>query len=213
MNKFSLLLLFWAFCANIIPVDGQTKRLLLFDEYADGKVVFKNRQKIFAQLNYDAANKNIMYLQNQEEMILVNNQQVDSVIIGDRRFVALYGVYLEVVSIDNGEVFIDWSIKEQYKGNRGAYGQVTQNKVETINPSYWTNNEYQNKNVEIFERENSNNYWFYLNEKPVKVKNLKDLIKNFPEKKDDISRYVKEHAIVFKNASDAIKLINYCLNT
>ncbi len=211
MNRIVTLLLLFSLLICLDSVSAQSKRMLLFEEYSSGKVIFKNRQKIDAKLNYDTANKKIMYLQNGEEMILLNNQQVDSVIISDRKFIALYGVYLEVIALDHSEVFIDWSLKERYKGNRGAYGQITQNKVETINPSYWTNQQYENKYVEIFERENNNNYWFYVDQKPVKCKNVNDLTSIFSTRKEEILLFAKQNSIDFNIAVDALKLINFCL--
>lgn len=211
MTKSIVFLLFWISLVNFNHIQAQSKRIMLFEEYGDGKVILKNKQEVVTKLNYDTANKKMMYLKDGVPMILMNDEQVDSVYIDNRRFISLHGLYLEVVAIDTKEVFIDWSIKERYKGNRGAYGQVTQNKVESINTAYWTNSEYKKQLVEVRELENSNNYWFFINDKPIKCKSIKDLIKVFPDRKNDILAFVNEKGIDFKNASDAVELIGYCL--
>lgn len=204
-------MLLWISVVNINHIQSQSKRMMLFDDYVEGKVILKNRQEVATKLNYDTANKKMMYLQNGEQMILINIAQVDSVYIDDRKFISLYGFFLEVVELKQGDIFIDWTIKDRYKGNRGAYGQVTQNKVESINTAFWTNSEYQNQSVEVVERENSNSYWFYKDDKPLKCKNINDLIKIFPERRKDILAFVKENGIDFKRVSDAVELLGYCL--
>lgn len=192
-------------------LQAQKKRMMLFDEYLNGTVLMKNRAKTSAKLNYDTANKKMMYLQDDDEMILLNYNQVDTVYIADKKFIPLHTIYLEVVDTKNGEIFIDWLLKDKYRGNRGAYGQITQNKVETINTAHWTNNEYKIQTAEVVERENANVYWIYINDKPVKCRNEKDLLKYFPNKKEEMKAFAKKEKLNFKNSTDAIKIIDFCL--
>ena len=184
---------------------------MLFDDYESGIVLMNNKSKISSKLNYDTANKKMMYMQDNQEMILVNTNQIDTVFIGERKFIPVQLFFLEVVETQHGNVLIDWSLKEKYKGSKGAYGQTTQNKVETINTSYWTNGEYKDQLSSVFERKSSNEYWFYINDKPIKCKSEKDLMKRFPNQKEKISTFIKENKINFKNTADAVKLVDYCL--
>lgn len=210
--KKKVVLLFFAlsilFCSRS---NAQTKRIMLFDDYEAGIVLMNNKSKIPSKLNYDTANKKMMYMQDNQEMILINANQVDTVFIAERKFIPIQLFFLEVVETQHGTVFINWSLKEKYKGNKGAYGQITQNKVETINTSFWTNGEYKNQPSSVLERENSNEYWFYINDKPIKCRNEKDLIKHFRNHKEEISIFIKKNKISFKNTPDAIKLVDYCL--
>jgi len=212
MKLFGILSYIIFFLLFSLSVDAQKKRIMLFDDYNNGVVFMKNKQRVNSKLNYDTANKKIMYLQNGEEMILLNNAQIDSVKILDRIFIQLVGLYLEKIAVENGEIFIDWSNKNIYKGKKGAYGQVSQAKVETINTSHWTNNEYKNESVDVYETRNNNTYWFFENNIPVKCGGVKDLIKIFPQKSNDILDYVKINKIDFYKTSDAIKLIDFCLS-
>lgn len=211
MKKNIIFLLLGLAIMSGYKLNAQSKRILLLDEYTDGIVLMKNKSKISSKLNYDTANKKMMYMQNNQEMILVNPNQVDTVYIEDRKFIPVQLFFLEVIDAKNGTVLINWSLKQKYKGNKGAYGQITQNKVETINTSHWTNDEYKEQSTSVWERENSNEYWFNINDKAIKCKSTKDIIKQFPNHKEDINSFIKENKINFKNASDAIKLVDYCL--
>ncbi len=192
-------------------IQAQKKRIMLFDEYSDGTVFMKKRAKTSAKLNYDAANKNMMYLQNKEEMILTNNDQVDTIYISGRKFIPLGTRYLEFVQLKNTPLFIDWSITRKYRGNRGAYGQITQNKVETINTAHWTNDEYKKQSAEVVDLENSNKYQFYHNDALINCKNEKDLFKHFPDKKEALRAYIKEEKLNFRKVPDVIRMIEFCL--
>jgi hypothetical protein len=51
------------------------------------------------------------------------------------------------------------------------------------------------------------NIGFALENEQRTCKNEKDLIKIFPEKKNEILQYIKENKVEFNNPSDAIKLM------
>jgi hypothetical protein len=153
-----------------------------------------------------------MYLQNGQEMILLNNTQVDTIYISNRKFVPYNRGYVEIVKTKNNNIIlINWNLKQKYRGNKGAYGQVTQNKVETLNTFYWTHDEYQNQSTEIVDLVNTNEYWFRVENEEKKCKNVKDLIRIFPEYKNNVLQYIKKNKIEFNNPSDAITLIDFCL--
>ncbi len=193
------------------PVQAQKKRMMLFDQYGNGTILMKNGTKISVGLNYDTANKKMMYLQNDEEMILLNDNQVDTVYVSDKKFIWFNNIYLEAIELKEGDVFIDWSLKNAYQGNKGAYGQITQNKVETINTTYWTNDEYKIQKSEVIAQKNANEYWFFKNGKLVKCKDEKSLLKHFPDHKNEIKTFIKEKKIDFTAANDVLILLDYCL--
>lgn len=213
--KIILLVLSSLIIGNCFRLNCQTKKkTLLFNKYTNGSVLLKNGLKISTQLNYDTSNKTMMYQQNGQEMILLNNNEVDTIYISNRKFIPYNKVYVEFVETKNNNIIlINWNLKQKYRGNKGAYSQITQNKVETLNTSYWTHDEYQNQSTEIVDFVRKNEYWFRIGNEQRTCKNEKDLIKIFPEKKNEILQYIKENKVEFNNPSDAIKLIDFCLTS
>ncbi len=191
--------------------NAQKKRISLFEEYTKGTVLMKNGSKISALLNYDASSHEMLFKQNGTELILVNEDQIDTVYIGNRTFVPTGNRFSEVISLENGVVFIDWLLKNAYRGYKGAYGQISQAKVEVINTAELTNDLYENQSAEVYELENENIYGFYLNGRFVKCKKVKDILKVFSDRKDSIQLYIKKEGINFSKVADALKLIDYCL--
>lgn len=205
------IILFAAIFSFTLSSSAQKKRVLIFEKYIPGTVKMLNRTKIDVPLNYDASNKAMMFMNDNSEMILTNNEQVDSVIIGTHKFIYIKGVYLECVSLKNGVVYIDWSLKNINVGYKGSYGQITQSKVQNINPAYWRNEKYSEHDSEVHTTLNENRYLFFINGEMVECKNKKNLLNIFKDKKSQINSYIKERGLNFKNVDDALELIDYCL--
>lgn len=210
-KKQAILTLTLAFLTLAPAANAQKKRMLLYNEYGRGIVLMKNGAEIQAELNYDTANKNMMYLQGGDEMILVNAHEVDTVYIGDGKFIPLNERFMEVVELANGKGFIDWALRLQHRGNRGAYGQITQNKVETINTAYWTHRKYKPETAEVLEMRNNNEYGFFRDGVPLQFKNEKELVRHFPNHGDAIRGFIKEKRVDFKKVNDVLEVLNYCL--
>lgn len=191
---------------------AQQKRTFLLPDYLSGSVLMLNGSRVTTLLNYDAANRAMMYKEKEDEMILVNIQSVDTVYIGSRKFIpAGNSLFLEVVPVSHGTVYINWNLESHLQGKAGAYGQVSQSKVETVNTSYWTNNAYRNELFEVYDQTNKNEYWLFRKGKPVKCKNEKTLLKLFPGKEEQTRTYIKQNKLDFGNANDVIRLLDYCL--
>ncbi|MBO5508082.1 MAG: hypothetical protein J6A00_10030 [Bacteroides sp.] len=209
MNRILITILLFS-----IAVAGvsQKPRLLLFEHFKNGTVLMKNRAKTSAQFNYDTANRQMLFKQGGETMIMTNIELVDTIYIGSRTFFpAGRSLFLEAVSLKNGTIYINWILKKQLKGKKGAYGQISQANVETINTSYWTNTKYKNESADIYSLSNENEYWLKHHGKFVKCKNEKSLLKLFPGKESLIKKFIKENKINFHDTEQVIYLLNYCL--
>lgn len=209
MKRFILLA---AIVAIPLATFAQKKRVMLFEEYTPGTIKIFNKSKIEVPLNYDASNKAMMYISGENEMILMNNDQVDSIFIGAHKFIYAQKSFLECIHLKNGIVYIDWSLKEVNRGYKGVYGQITQSKVESVNTANWQHGKFENQSTEVRSILNDNKYLFFLNGEMVTCKNKKNLLNLFKDKKELIDDYIKKHNIDFKEVSGALDLIDYCLS-
>ncbi|WP_455672105.1 hypothetical protein [Phocaeicola sp.] len=209
--KIRIFLLLFIAALSFQDALAQKKRLMLFDNYTKGTVLMKNRARVNAELNFDATNNNMMFKQGSEEMILTNVNQIDTVYIGNRKFIPIKNIYLESVSTKHGDIYIHWNMKNAYKGKKGAMGMTTQAKVETINTAEYQYGVYENQYVDVYQLSNENEYYLFKKGKPAIVKNEKTLLKSFPENKDAIKGYIKEQKVSFSKVDDIIKLLEYCL--
>ena len=91
---FFLILIF-----NLQGITAQEKRILLFENYEKGTVLFKNKTQTHASFNFDAANDKIMFMQGNEEMILTNINIIDTIYISSRKFIPIKNIYVEWRSV------------------------------------------------------------------------------------------------------------------
>lgn len=191
---------------------SQKPRLFLFDNFKDGTVLMKNQAKTSASFNYDTANHQMLFKQDGEIMVMDGIELVDTIYIDSRKFFpAGRSLFIEAVSVKNGTIYINWILKKHFKGKKGAYGQVLQTNVETINTSYWTNSEYKHESADVYSLLNENEYWLEHNSKFVKCKNEKSLLRLFPSKESMIKKFIKENKIDFHSTEQVVNLLNYCL--
>jgi hypothetical protein len=209
MRKFILFATIFAIPIVMFP---QKKRVMLFEEYTSGTVLMNNKTKIRTPLNYDASNKAMMFIHGEDEMILTDNEKIDTVYIGTHKFIYAKDTYLEYVQRKHGNIYIDWSLKDVIRGSEGVYGQVTQSRVESINKRYWEQGKDLNQSSDVHALSNENKYQFLLNGEIVTCKSKKELLNLFKDKKEEINNFINKHSLNFRDASDALTIIDYCLS-
>lgn len=214
-QKMKRRIIIWLFLAiAVIGGHAQKAALYLFPEFIKGRVMMKNGAQTTAWLNYDAANGRMMFKQGNDIMILTNSEAVDTIYMNNRKFCPIKDYcFLECIPCKHGMIYVNWSLQNKYKGEKGAYGQISHAaNVEMINTSYWTNSGYKQESLDVYKLDNDNEYWLKLNGEFVKCKNKKSLLKLFPHHKEQIEQYIEEQKIDFSKADHMINLLNFCLD-
>lgn len=198
----------------------QFKRVYLFDDFVQAKIVFKNHSTTNVALNYDASNKTMLFKQGEDIMEITNTVTVDTIFVAGHKFVPAAKGFHEVVRVSNGEVLIDWLLKDVNIGSKGALGSVTQGSVHNLQMSDFGNYDamyytpYGQQKIgatDVYRRSNDNTYYIMAAGKLSKVKSEKHLQKLFPSHKEEISSFAKEHKTNMKEASSALAIIDFCL--
>lgn len=215
MIRIALLFFVLAFSAN----SYSQKAIFLFERFVAAKVKLKPRGMATYMMNYDAANGKMYFMQGQDMMELMSVTAIDTISWGERKFIPLNKKFAEVSHLKHITVLIDWNIKDILVGKKGAYGMRTEGNVQAFNsfditgtgntfgPTIYDHqNAYSN---DIHKRRNDNVYYFIIDGKQVKVSKQKHLEKLFPEKAEQIKSYAKENKIDFKDAAQALDLIDY----
>lgn len=211
MRTYSLITILCCLVA-LGSANAQKKRQMLFKNYDKCVVLMKNKSKTLAELNYDGGNQAMMFKNGVEEMILTNISQIDTVYIGDTKFIPTGSKesFYEIVQIPNGAIGINWLLKNKSLGYKGAYG-TQQAKVETINTAEWQYGTYEDQYTEVFKLANQNEYCIFRNGQPSKFKNKKTLLTLFPNKETQIEDFMKKQKTDMNAPKDVITLLNFCL--
>ncbi len=206
---------------SLLPLSAQQfARIYLFDDFMKAQILFRNKARTSATLNYDASNKVMLFLQGEELMEVTNTASIDTVTVGGRKLVPAAKGFYEVVKLDNGVVYIDWLLKDVNIGSKGALGSVTQGSVQNLQMSnlglnatemYTPYAPQKIGSTDVYKRKSDNTYYFTAKNKQQKIKSVKQLIKLYPEHEDEIEAYVKQEDVEMQDIPKVLMLLNFCL--
>lgn len=188
-----------------------SQAVMLFPEYEQGTVFLRNNQRINVKLNYDATNKQLMYLDGEKNMILTNIESVANVRIGSRQFQPIKESFCEVISIGDKVLLIDWWIENVHVGYKGAYGQVSQVRSHSVQLYSISGYSHEAANtisdVDVYKQKNRNVYYFYEKNRQKKFKDKKSLLKLFPKQREQIQQWINELNTDFSKPEDILLLM------
>jgi len=201
-------------CMFAAALVAQNKSFFILQDFMNAKIFFKNNTMTVAPMNYDAGKNRMYFMQNNERMELTNASAIDSIIWdGVGKFITYNNSYLEEIKLTNGIAYIEWKLKEVNLGSRGVLGMPTQAKIDQI--SLQSMGIYSTKDenvVDVYQQKNDNAYFLKIDDKFNKVRSVKQVIKLFPDHKEDIEEYTKKRKIDMNNTLSVLQLLDYVLS-
>ena len=198
-------------CLSIACPAQQRTSILLYPEYQNGVIYLNTRQQVRVPINYDAGKHCVLYRQNGDDMELVNTQSVDSIQIGNDLFCRVKNKFYQVIHYPKAKLLIDWDLDRVHIGYKGAFGNVTQVRAQSVNLSLVEGYEFSENKLErdedVFKTRNHNKYMLLINGELKEFSNKKTLLKAFPNKSEAIEKIIKEEKTDFTTANDIIKLV------
>lgn len=216
-GKFLLMIiLLWG---SLYTIMAQDHTILLFEKFINGKIHFKNHSVTTASLNYDAGHGKMLFLQNGELMEITNSFMIDSISFGERQFIPFKDSYVEVIETEHGKIYVNWILKDVNIGSKGAYGMPTHGKVENLKnydfglstTTYTAYDKQDANSFDMFRRKNANKYLIEWDGGLKEIKNVKQLIRLFPDKEAKIRQFISDKKSDMKVPYDAIELSKFCL--
>lgn len=209
------LIALFSFLMVVLATNAQNEPLFIFDQFINAKIHFKNRSVTVASMNYDAVNDKMFYKDQGDLMELTNAAMIDSIVwAGKRTFVTHTNGFLEKVTLENGTAYIHWKIRNVNVGSKGAFGTVTQGKVESISirsMGVFSAGDAASNSADVFLQKNVNEYFIAMDGKLKKITNKKQLFKLYPAHKATIEEYMDKENIQMTEALSVLQLLNFCL--
>ena len=189
---------------------------MLYPDYQAGVVYMSGGQEVRVPLNYDATKRNIMYQQNGENMILTNPQMVDSMRIGKELFCRIENSFYEVVDFSTGKLLIDWNLRNINVGYKGAYGNVSQVRSQSVKLSLlegmtsYTAQDPDSRQ-EVYKVKNNNKYLIVKNGHIYRFSNKKKFLTLFGTRLSEADAVIAKCKTDFTKAEDVIKIVGELL--
>lgn len=214
---------------------------MLLEDYTNGKVYLKGGTQVRVPLNYDGGLHNMRYIQDGQVMELQNVQDVDSVLIGARKFVPLKGRFCEVFNVkkagSDDALLVEWSMSQQHIGYKGVMGNVSQVRGKSVNVSLMDNilsgstateglmqsgntsqmtgnsNHNTAQSQDVYKTRYYNVYYIFRDGKTRKFKDKKQLLKAFPGQEERVEKVLRHHYADFQHPQTIIDAMMDLLNS
>lgn len=194
-----------------------SEKILLFPEFKQGIITFNNGNKIYSQLNYNTYKEEMIYIDKQNDtLVIANPSHIAEIKIEDHLFENYKNdIFFEKTNTPFSDLYIRWKTKSHSKGKKMPYGgqtNSTSNDTRSLflHPDNQTYKLQTNEDLIIEE-----NYTFYIKEGNdfKKLDSSKSLSKAFNTDESMIKDYIKSQKLNIKKSGDMRKTIEYLMNT
>ncbi|WP_185155732.1 hypothetical protein [Dysgonomonas sp. 521] len=212
-NKYLLLFVSSLFLIISLNAQEENKNEYVFEEFRDGRLVFKKGNAVLAKFNYDALDERMMFLSDDGTILeLANPTEVSFVNIDGHIFEHIKGkTFYERINYDDLTLYIQWKYKAESKGKASGYG--TTSKTSSISNISTISRDGKNFQLDIAENYSfkSNNYYYIKIKKNQKrFYSADSLAKLFKGHEDEIKKYIKDKNIDFNNIDNIKTVAEYC---
>jgi hypothetical protein len=182
----------------------------LFPEFKQGIVLLKSGMKISTMLNYNSFTEKMIYEESGKMLAIKNIQDIDTIYIGDSKFLVLNDIFIEMKYHSSFDLFVAHKCKLKEIGKKAGYGGTSQ----TASITSYSNFSKDRKTHELempdgYEAKPYNSYLLKKNEEFITFTNFKQLSKTYRGKKDLLNEYINKNDIEFNNEKRMIPLIIY----
>lgn len=219
MHRFTSMSVFMMFLLNfsfhlIAQTDSlQNPTQFLFPEFSRSTVKMKVDKDLTIMLNYNIVTEKMVFFQKGQLFDMINYETVDTIYMQNRKFIPYGKVFYEVLVIAPVSLFIQHKGEVQTPGRPAAYDGTSQ--VSSSTYINWSqigtgSNVYRMRSKPDIIINDKSLYWVRKNNTMFSFLNEKQLLKIFPERKNEIRQYIKKNLLNTENSDDLIRVINYC---
>ena len=213
-NKYLLLSLFFSLFWVSLELQAQEDNVYIFDEFKNGKAVYKNGAVVYAKLNYDPLNQRMLFLSPSDNALLeiVNPSDISYINIEGRMFEQIKGnLFYERINYNNFIFYIQWRYKAVSEGKPSGYGMTsTTSAITSVSVINKEGRAIPLNVSEKFNHKPDNFYYIKINNTQKRFSSPDSLAKLFKVHKEEIKKYIKENKLDFDNPEDIKSAVEYC---
>lgn len=190
----------------------QTKTIThyLFPEFIQGKALMKKGKINEAPMNYNTLTEEMIFENNGVKLALAQLEAIDTVYVGDKKFVPINGKLFDLLYHSKFELFAEHKCKLNDPGKPAGYGTSSQLGAASTYSSYFSGNRvYEMTLPETLETNPYTVYYLRKDENLLKFVSLKFLLKEFPEKSGAAKKFIRENNVSYENPESVIKLVRF----
>lgn len=215
MRSFKVEIIIALFLLTALKAIGQDKQLenspqYLYDSFSIGEVLMKDGKVQPAVMNYNTVTDKLIFEQNGQLLELSNLFTVDTIYLKDTKFIVIDNAFYEVIDTSSIPILIQHKGKlQQPKKEVGFGGTSDVASSHNISIVQMDGNYYNLPLPTNFKVTIDPIYSLMKDGKIVKFSSVRNLQKLFPEKKNEIQKFVKDGKLKFNNREDIEKIISF----
>lgn len=200
----------------IIPANAQEDSAInlpnfLFPAFSKSIIKLKSGQVNSAVLNYNVIDQEMVFKQSDGYMVISNPQLVDSIYVGSRTFIPFKTGFYELVMTGAVTLFIQHKSELESVGTTTGYGATSQ--TTNARPARQLYGPIGSVDLSIpdgYKIVDKTEYWLRRGNEMDKFSNRRQFLKIFKDKEKELSQFIDQNSIKFKDINDLVKLFNYC---
>lgn len=180
----------------------------LFNRFSEGLVVKKSGEKVVAELNYNIATEEMIFIQDDSYLALGNLNSIDTVYLNNMVFLPADDKFLELAVTGKIDLLVQFSGTARVAGEDVGYGSTSETSRVTSMSSITSSGAlYQldlPDNIKI-----SRNITYYVKQdgELERFVNERAFMRLFREKRKQIKEYINENNLDFDNYGDVVQTV------
>jgi hypothetical protein len=219
INKYKMkpFLILLVLVAALQPVLGQSEKnepsAYLFPEFSSGKILLKAGTSSVRMMNYNLLTEEMIFEYQGKYLAVANLESIDTVYIKTRRFISVGKIFYEVPVNLKAPLIIQHACRVIAPGTASGYGGTSEaSSTKEIGRLYGAGQSYEMKLPSDYKVIPTQQFFILKEGLPVRISNVKQLIKCFPDKEGEIRKFVKEHKTDFDKQENLVDLVTFCNN-
>jgi hypothetical protein len=202
-------------CFCEIPVCAQEKPEpsghYVLPGFVEGTVLLKNGKSEETLLNYNKLSEEMIFEKNDIRMALANIGVIDTIYLGDRKFVPHEKIFFEVLVKDSVSLFVQHKCNILQPGNPSGYGGTSETgAARSISMLANSGNLYKLSLPAEYNVTDASQFWIIFEKSTIRITSINQIQKIFPVQAKEIKQFAKKNKVNVRDKKDLILLITKC---
>lgn len=183
----------------------------LLPEFTKCIIKFKTGNTQTAVINYNVVDQEIVFMQQDNYMVLDNPQLIDTVYVDNRRLIPVKNAFYEVVLTGPVSLFIQHKSNVEQAGTPTGYGVTSKTSNSLYVKQVYGPRGYVNLNIpDGLVITDDTKFWISRDNSMEKFSTKRQFLKIFKNKERELNQFIDSNSIDFNKTDDIIKLCNFC---
>lgn len=203
------------FLTSIVKTEAQTGKMenlpnLVLPKFTEGTVILKTGASYKAVMNYEMLDQQMLVVNNGKYFLVRDKHLLDTVVIGDRKFVPMEIGYNEVLASGKVALFMEHKCILESTGGlvpfdtRSASGGMAGRTISYGPGGVLEQRIPSNYNVVV-----TSEIWVRKSDVMNRISNKKQFLKLFEKRESELNQFIKQNDTDFQNLEDISMLVRY----